>query len=84
MAVALTAVVNVKPSDEFKTATRARLTRLEPPPTRLRKRLVDAMEHAGRQIDSAAYAARPWRARVLDRLALALVRSALWLTGKTY
>jgi cardiolipin synthase len=50
----------------------------------LRKRLVDAMEHAGRQIDSAAYAARPWRARVLDRLALALVRSALWLTGKTY
>ena len=41
MAVALTAVVNVKPSDEFKTATRARLTRLEPPPTRLRKRLVE-------------------------------------------
>ena len=50
----------------------------------LRKRLVDAMEHAGRQIDSAAYAARPWRARVLDRLAFVLVRSALWLTGKTY
>ncbi len=47
-------------------------------------RLVDAMEHAGEQIDSAAYAARPWRARVLDRLAFVLVRTALWLTGKVY
>ncbi|MFZ1499294.1 MAG: phospholipase D-like domain-containing protein, partial [Giesbergeria sp.] len=50
----------------------------------LRARLVDAMEHAGEQIDSAAYAARPWRARVLDRLAFVLVRTALWLTGKVY
>lgn len=50
----------------------------------LRERLVHAMEHAGEQIDCATYAARPWRARVLDRLAFALVRSALWLTGKHY
>lgn len=50
----------------------------------LRARLVDAMEHAGQQIDCAAYAARPWRERLLDRLAFALVRSALWITGKTY
>ena len=50
----------------------------------LRERLVYAMEHAGQQIDSATYAARPWRARLLDRLAFALVRSALWLTGKSY
>ena len=41
MAAALTAVVNVKPSYEFKTATRARLARLEPPPPRLRKRLIE-------------------------------------------
>lgn len=50
----------------------------------LRARLVHAMEHAGQQIDAQAYAARPWRARVLDRLAFVLVRSALWLTGNRY
>ncbi|MCB1979287.1 MAG: cardiolipin synthase ClsB [Burkholderiaceae bacterium] len=50
----------------------------------LRERLVHAMEHAGERIDSATYAARPWRERLLDRLAFALVRTALWLTGKTY
>ncbi len=50
----------------------------------LRARRIDAMERAGQQIDSAAYAARPWRERLLDRLAFALVRSALWITGKTY
>ncbi|MGP1629381.1 MAG: cardiolipin synthase ClsB [Giesbergeria sp.] len=50
----------------------------------LRARLVGAMEHAGQQIDSATYAARPWRARLLDRLAFALVRTALWVTGNRY
>jgi cardiolipin synthase len=50
----------------------------------LRGRLVHAMEHAGQQIDAQAYAARPWRARVLDRLAFILVRGALWLTGNRY
>ncbi len=50
----------------------------------LRARLVQAMEHAGRRLDPAAYAGRPWRQRVLDRLAFGLMRAALWVTGHRY
>lgn len=50
----------------------------------LRVRLVQAMEHAGRRLDPAAYAGRPWRQRVLDRLAFGLMRAALWVTGHRY
>ncbi|MDD2547462.1 MAG: cardiolipin synthase ClsB [Burkholderiaceae bacterium] len=50
----------------------------------LRQRLVHAMEHAGLRLDPAGYAGRPWRERVLDRLAYGLMRLALWLTGRRY
>ena len=50
----------------------------------LRRRLVHAMEHAGQRLDPQRYAQRPWRARVLDRIAFGMVRAALWLTGKNY
>ena len=50
----------------------------------LRARLVDAMENAGHLLDPASYAQRPWRTRVLDRIAFALMRALLWLGGKTY
>jgi len=50
----------------------------------LRQRLVYAMEHAGRVLNVQSYAQRPWRVRLLDRIAFALVRAALWLTGKKY
>jgi cardiolipin synthase len=52
--------------------------------TELRGRLVDAMQQAGRRMDPARYAGRPWRQRVLDRVAFALVRLALWVTGRQY
>ena len=51
---------------------------------KLRARLVDAMEHAGTVLDAPSYAARPWRSRVLDRVAFALMRALLWLNGKNY
>ncbi len=50
----------------------------------LRQQLVDAMQHAGRLLQAEQFAQRPWRARALDRVAFALVRTALWLTGKNY
>lgn len=50
----------------------------------LRQRLVDAMQHAGSALDRQRYAQRPWRTRVLDRIAFGLMRTALWLTGKRY
>ena len=50
----------------------------------LRERLVSAMEHAGQVMDATRYAARPWRKRVLDRVAYALMRIALWVTGNRY
>ena len=52
--------------------------------TDLRQRLVHAMQHAGRRMDPARYAGRPLRQRVLDRIAFALMRLALWITGKSY
>ena len=51
---------------------------------KLRARLVDAMENAGQVLDAPSYAARPWRGRMLDRFAFALMRAALWVNGKNY
>ncbi|GKT16085.1 cardiolipin synthase ClsB [Acidovorax sp. SUPP2522] len=50
----------------------------------LRERLVHAMEHAGQRMDPRAYAERPWRQRALDRIAFAIMRAALWVTGNRY
>ncbi len=50
----------------------------------LRARLVDAMEHAGRQLDPQACGARPWGQRLRDRVAFAIMRLALWVTGSRY
>ena len=50
----------------------------------LRTRLVDAMENAGHLLEPASFAQRPWRMRLLDRVAFGLMRALLWLGGKTY
>ncbi len=50
----------------------------------LRERLVQAMEHSGRRMEPARYAGRPLRQRVLDQVAYALMRLALWITGRRY
>ena len=50
----------------------------------LRERLVQAMDSAGKLLDPASYALRPWRERVLDRIAFAIMRMALWVAGKNY
>ena len=50
----------------------------------LRARLVKAMDSEGRRVEPQAFAHRPWRQRVLDRLALGAVRLALFLMGQAY
>jgi cardiolipin synthase len=50
----------------------------------LRARLMHAMEHGGTRVDPSIYANRPWRQRLLDRLAYALMRTLLFLNGKRY
>lgn len=50
----------------------------------LRARLVHAMEHGGARVDPSIYANRPWRQRLLDHLAYALMRIMLFLSGKRY
>lgn len=50
----------------------------------LRTRLVQAMEHDGRRVDSARYANRPWQQRLLDRIAFGLARAMIFLNGKRY
>ena len=50
----------------------------------LRERLEHAMEHAGCAMDPTRYAGRPWRQRLLDRVAFGLMRMALWVTGNRY
>jgi len=50
----------------------------------LRQRLEYAMQHEGRRLDPARYEDRSWRERVLDRVAFALMRLALWITGNRY
>jgi cardiolipin synthase len=43
-----------------------------------------ALREHSRRLDAQTLESRPWRARLLDRLALALVRLALTLTGRRY
>ncbi|WP_027996851.1 cardiolipin synthase ClsB [Simplicispira psychrophila] len=50
----------------------------------LRQRLVQAMDRAGRLLDPASYALRPWRQRALDWAAFGIMRTALWVAGKSY
>ena len=50
----------------------------------LRERLVQAMQTAGKLLDPDSYALRPWRQRVLDRIAFGIMRAALWVAGKNY
>jgi cardiolipin synthase len=50
----------------------------------LRKRLCEAIEGHGRRMDESAIASRPWRQRMLDQLAYALMRLALLLTRQRY
>jgi cardiolipin synthase len=50
----------------------------------LRQRLRHAMRNAGRRIEPARYERRPWRERALGWVAYALMRTALWVTGKRY
>ena len=48
----------------------------------LRARLLHAMGHQGQRMDPAEYARRPWRERLRERLALAVMRLALAVQGK--
>ncbi|MGA8515587.1 MAG: cardiolipin synthase ClsB [Burkholderiaceae bacterium] len=50
----------------------------------LRRTLVHAMAQDGQQINPADYANRPWTKRLLDQIAYALMRLALWSTGNRY
>lgn len=50
----------------------------------LRGHLEQAMAQDGQRVDPTTYAHRPWRLRVLDRLAFGLMRLALFLTGYRY
>jgi cardiolipin synthase len=50
----------------------------------LRERLSQAMDSGGGPLDAARYASRPWRVRVLDRIAFGIMRAALWVTGNRY
>lgn len=50
----------------------------------LRARLLHAVRHEARAVDASLYAARPWRQRLRDRVAFALVRAALFLSGYRY
>ena len=50
----------------------------------LRSRLVAAIAQGSGALDPRTYASRPWRERLLDRVAWAVMRAALWLTGKNY
>lgn len=50
----------------------------------LRGRLMLAMDGHGVRMDPAIYSQRPWRQRVLDHMAYALMRLALLVTGQRY
>jgi cardiolipin synthase A/B len=50
----------------------------------LRAQLEHAMAHDGKQIDPQAYVNRPVMQRLLDHLAFAVMRAALWITGNRY
>ncbi len=50
----------------------------------LRASLLEALATHGRRVQAQSIARRPWRQRMLDRLAYGLMRLALFLTGKRY
>jgi cardiolipin synthase len=50
----------------------------------LRSSLVSAMDTHGLKLDAKAYADRPWRQRLLDRLAFGAMRVLLFLAGRRY
>ena len=50
----------------------------------LRARLEAAIQSDGTQLDATTYALRPWRKRVLDRLAFGVMRLLLFLAGQRY
>jgi cardiolipin synthase A/B len=50
----------------------------------LRDKLEAAMASDGTRLDPNAYAHRPWSQRLRDRIAFAIMRGALWATGKRY
>lgn len=50
----------------------------------LRSSLVSAMDTHGVKLDAKAYADRPWRQRLLDRLAFGAMRVLLFLAGRRY
>ncbi len=50
----------------------------------LHERLSRAIETGARQVDPASYASRPWRERLLDRLAYGLMRLAVLISGSRY
>ena len=50
----------------------------------LKAKLVHAMQHEGSRIDPSKYANRALTQRILDYIALGLMRAALWVTGKRY
>ena len=50
----------------------------------LRRRLLEAIHQQGEVTDAVDYANRPWRQRVLERLALVVMRLALAVQGKRY
>lgn len=50
----------------------------------LHNRLAVAMQNHGKQVDALAYFNRPWLQRVLDRIALLLMRLMLLLSGNKY
>jgi cardiolipin synthase A/B len=50
----------------------------------LRRRLLYATEKEGKWVNPEDHARRPWQQRVLNRMAFALMRTALFLTGNRY
>ena len=50
----------------------------------LRERLIRAMEQEGVRVDPASYGKRPWQQRLLDRVAFALMRFGVFLSGNRY
>lgn len=50
----------------------------------LRSRLEHAMQTEGVQLDAQTFANRPWRQRLLDRLAFGVMRLLLYLSGRRY
>ncbi|MDO9358004.1 MAG: cardiolipin synthase ClsB [Polaromonas sp.] len=52
--------------------------------TELREKLCVAIAGHGRRIDPVAYSRRPWRQRILDHLAYALMRLAILVAGQRY